>query len=165
MLDIWAIPHLFERLFVICWGNKRDCKITMPLSLKTMEVQIKGDQWDKRFRTVQVYWDIFYTVVDFGCLLSHFFFFFGICCPPGAFEKNSLCKFWGQTVFYWESKIEHELASADHSLLSISVYSSGSSCSKADAWAPTRGLILIRIFFFFCLKTSSRINFPTICRA
>ena len=27
----------------------------MPLSLKTMEVQIKGDQWNKRFRTVQVY--------------------------------------------------------------------------------------------------------------
>ena len=28
----------------------------MPLSLKTMEVQIKRDQWNKRFRTVQVYW-------------------------------------------------------------------------------------------------------------
>ena len=28
----------------------------MPLSLKTMEVQIKEDQWNKRFRTVQVYW-------------------------------------------------------------------------------------------------------------
>ena len=28
----------------------------MPLSLKTMEVQIKGDQWNKMFRTVQVYW-------------------------------------------------------------------------------------------------------------
>ena len=27
----------------------------MPLSLKTMEVQIKGDQWNKRFRTVQVH--------------------------------------------------------------------------------------------------------------
>ena len=27
----------------------------MPLSLKTMEVQIKGDQWNKRFRMVQVY--------------------------------------------------------------------------------------------------------------
>ena len=24
--------------------NNRDCHITMPLSLKTMEVQIKGDQ-------------------------------------------------------------------------------------------------------------------------
>ena len=24
--------------------------------MKTMEVQIKGDQWNKRFRTVQVYW-------------------------------------------------------------------------------------------------------------
>ena len=28
----------------------------MPLFLKTMEVQIKGDQWNTRFRTVQVYW-------------------------------------------------------------------------------------------------------------
>ena len=28
----------------------------MPLSLKTVEVQIKGDHLKKRFRTVQVYW-------------------------------------------------------------------------------------------------------------
>ena len=34
--------HLFERLFVIGWENNRDCDITMPLSLKTMEVQIKA---------------------------------------------------------------------------------------------------------------------------
>ena len=47
-----AIPHPFERLFLISWENNRDCHITMPLSLKTMEVQIKGDQWNKRFRTV-----------------------------------------------------------------------------------------------------------------
>ena len=40
----WAIPHLFERLFLISWENNRDCHITMPLSLKTLEVQIKGDQ-------------------------------------------------------------------------------------------------------------------------
>ena len=33
-----------ERLFLISWENNRDCHITMPLSLKTMEVQIKGDQ-------------------------------------------------------------------------------------------------------------------------
>ena len=39
-----AIPHLIERLFVISWENNRDCHITMPLSLKTMEVQIKGHQ-------------------------------------------------------------------------------------------------------------------------
>ena len=39
-----AIPHLFERLFLISWENNRDCHITMLLSLKTMEVQIKGDQ-------------------------------------------------------------------------------------------------------------------------
>ena len=38
-----AIPHLFERLFLISWENNRDCHITMPLSLKTMEVQIKGN--------------------------------------------------------------------------------------------------------------------------
>ena len=42
--------------FLLSWGNNRDCHITMPLSLKTMEVQIKGDQWNKRFRTVQVYY-------------------------------------------------------------------------------------------------------------
>ena len=36
--------HLFERLFVIGLENNRDCDITMPLSLKTMEVQIKGNQ-------------------------------------------------------------------------------------------------------------------------
>ena len=39
-----AIPHQFERLFLISWENSRDCHITMPLSLKTMEEQIKGDQ-------------------------------------------------------------------------------------------------------------------------
>ena len=37
-----AIPHLFERLFEISWENNGDCHITMPLSLKTIEVQIKG---------------------------------------------------------------------------------------------------------------------------
>ena len=41
---LFAIPRLFERLFLISWENNRDCHITMPLSLKTMEVQIKGDQ-------------------------------------------------------------------------------------------------------------------------
>ena len=39
-----AIPHVFERLFLISWENSRDCHITMTLSLKTMEVQIKEDQ-------------------------------------------------------------------------------------------------------------------------
>ena len=39
-----AIPHLFERLFLISWEDSRDFHMTMPLSLKTMEVQIKGDQ-------------------------------------------------------------------------------------------------------------------------
>ena len=52
-----AIPYLFERLFLIGWENNRDCHITMSLSLKTMEVQIKRDQWNKRYRTVQVYWE------------------------------------------------------------------------------------------------------------
>ena len=36
--------------------TNRDCHITMLLSLKTMEVQIKRGLWNKRFRTVQVYW-------------------------------------------------------------------------------------------------------------
>ena len=39
---LWAIPHLFERLFVISWENNRNCHKTMPLSLKIMEVKIKG---------------------------------------------------------------------------------------------------------------------------
>ena len=47
-----AIPHLFERLFVISWENNRDCHITMPLSLKTIEVQIKGDHWNRRFTII-----------------------------------------------------------------------------------------------------------------
>ena len=41
----------------------------MPLSLKTMEVQIKGDQWNRWFRTVQVYYNydsgLFYMQNDF----------------------------------------------------------------------------------------------------
>ena len=36
--------HPFERLFVTGCENNRDCDITMPLSLKTMEEQIKRDQ-------------------------------------------------------------------------------------------------------------------------
>ena len=51
-----AIPHLFKRLFVISLENNRDCHITMLLSLKTMEVQIKGSLWNNRFRAVRVYW-------------------------------------------------------------------------------------------------------------
>ena len=62
-----VIPHLFEILFLISWENNRDCHTTMPLSLKTVEVQIKGDQWNKRFRMVQVYsFDLGYYV----CILS-----------------------------------------------------------------------------------------------
>ena len=41
-----AIPNQFEILFLISWENNRDCHITMPLPLKTIEVQIKGDQWN-----------------------------------------------------------------------------------------------------------------------
>ena len=43
-LDTGGDLHLFERMSVIRWENNRDCDITMPLSLKTMEVQIKRDQ-------------------------------------------------------------------------------------------------------------------------
>ena len=39
---IKKLSHLFARLFVISWENSRDCHITMPLSLKTMKVYIKG---------------------------------------------------------------------------------------------------------------------------
>ena len=56
---------------IACWNAEMNLKCTTvtrfnfqmiillkesPLSLKTMEVQIKGDWWNKRFRTVQVYW-------------------------------------------------------------------------------------------------------------
>ena len=34
--------HLFDRLFVTGWENNRDCAITMPLPLKTMEARLKG---------------------------------------------------------------------------------------------------------------------------
>ena len=40
-LMVGAIPQLFERLFLISWENNGDCHITMPLSLKTMEVQCR----------------------------------------------------------------------------------------------------------------------------
>ena len=56
MIKFRVISHLFQRLFLINWENRRDCHITMPLSLKTVEVQIKGGHWNKRFRTVQFYW-------------------------------------------------------------------------------------------------------------
>ena len=39
-----AIPHLLEKLFLISWENNSDCHITMTLPLKTVELQIKGDQ-------------------------------------------------------------------------------------------------------------------------
>ena len=56
----------FERLFLISWENNRDCHITTPLSLKTMEVQIKVDQWNKGFKTVQVYWTFQVDVKEGG---------------------------------------------------------------------------------------------------
>ena len=52
-----AIPHLIERLFLISWENNRDCHITMPLSLKTMEVQIKGHQYNSSTALNVVLWD------------------------------------------------------------------------------------------------------------
>ena len=38
-----GIVPLFERLFLISWENNRDCHI----SLKTMEVRIKGARFSK----------------------------------------------------------------------------------------------------------------------
>ena len=49
-------PAPIWKIFLISWENNRHCHITMPLYLKTMEVQIKREQWNNRFRTVQVYW-------------------------------------------------------------------------------------------------------------
>ena len=56
----WQITgrsRIYLKDCLIGWEDNRDCHITMPLSLKTVEVQIKGDQWNMRFRTVQVYWN------------------------------------------------------------------------------------------------------------
>ena len=64
--------------------------------------------------------DICYTVDDFVCLFSRFVF--GICTPPGAFENKSLWK--------------NECAFADHSVLFISLCTSGPSCSKASECQP-----------------------------
>ena len=42
--------HLFARLFVIGWENNKDCDITMPLSLKTMEVnEVNNVTWKGSF--------------------------------------------------------------------------------------------------------------------
>ena len=50
-----VIYHLLWKIVsVIGWENKKDCDKTIPLSLKTIEVQVKGDQWNNKFRTVQV---------------------------------------------------------------------------------------------------------------
>ena len=66
----WMDGWVFERLFLINWENNRDCHITMLLSLKTLEVQIKGDRWNKRFRMVQVYWDALPNFLRCGAPLS-----------------------------------------------------------------------------------------------
>ena len=57
--------------FLLSWENNTDCHITMSLSLKTMEVQIKGDQWNKRFRTVQVYCYPVWSVISVLTRISH----------------------------------------------------------------------------------------------
>ena len=60
----WAPAYLKDCFWLAGKTILNHCHTTMPLSLKTTEVQIKGslrgpikgDQWNKRFRTVQVYW-------------------------------------------------------------------------------------------------------------
>ena len=85
-----AIPHLFERSFLISWENNRDCHITMPLSLKTMEMQIKGDQWNKRFRTVQVY--CLFLLIKSGVkpqlTFSLFFVIYPLLTPASSFFRQ-----------------------------------------------------------------------------
>ena len=76
--------------------------------------------------------DICYTVVDFVCLFSRFFFF-GICTPPGAFKNNSLCKILGKKSIL----LGNQKQSMNEPLLtilcfSISLCTSVPSCSKAD---------------------------------
>ena len=76
-----AIPHLFEDCFWFnSWENSRDCHITMSLFLETMEVQIKGDQWNKRFRTVQVYWK--YSQLE----KNHAWIGYPLSSPVGSWE-------------------------------------------------------------------------------
>ena len=57
--------------FLLSWENNRDCHITMPLYLKTMEVEIKGDQWNKRFRMVQVYCYPVWSVISVLTRISY----------------------------------------------------------------------------------------------
>ena len=58
LLEGYWIPLACEQAFPghSGGGAGKGRSRTLPLSLKTMEVQIKRDQWNKRFRTVQVYW-------------------------------------------------------------------------------------------------------------
>ena len=63
-------PAPIWKIVLISWENNRDCHITMPLSLKKMEVQIKGDKWNKRFTTMQVYWDGLPNFLSCGAPLS-----------------------------------------------------------------------------------------------
>ena len=37
-----AIPHLFERLFLIGWENNRDCHITMPYPWEQWKCRLNG---------------------------------------------------------------------------------------------------------------------------
>ena len=63
-------PAPIWKIVLISWENNRDCHITMPLSLKKMEVQIKGDKWNRRFTTMQVYWDGLPNFLSCGAPLS-----------------------------------------------------------------------------------------------
>ena len=110
-----AIPHLFERLFLISWENNRDCHITMPLSLKTMEEgtsEIRGLQrcrstaptWPS-WRHVQTSnWPLqkipYHTIMLFVCnpKISHkhcLQFLLGVKMATRESENNIYAKFWG----------------------------------------------------------------------
>ena len=74
-----AIPHLFERLFEISWENNGDCHITMPLSLKTIEVQIKGTTEIREVYNTYVANFLLYDLHDLNDLLLLLVTCYGPC--------------------------------------------------------------------------------------
>ena len=76
MEDVKGDPALIWKIVLISRENNRDCH-------QTMEVQIKGDQWNKRFRTVQVYW-----------MSRAQREIFEVYAREKKFERRWRCKFW-----------------------------------------------------------------------
>ena len=86
--------YLFTLHQMIGWENNRDCDITTPLSLETIEVQIKK----KRFRTVQVNrtkeWHSTYPIGDDLLSRSAGRSF----VPLQKLRRNHLCYVWTKVL-------------------------------------------------------------------